>query len=230
VLHQFFKHSQLGVFSKESDFRENEARYAVIEHVFTPSKVPTKDSFLNKSETRRLVMYARPEQHAERNLFALGVLGLRRAIERGIVRGPWELVGVGALSEGRKIYLPEGYVLYLRAKMDYDEYAKLLADTDVGLSLMYAPHPGLVAYELAKAGAKVVTNTFGLRTAEYLRSKSENLVPCAPTIEGIAAGLEQAILGLQDIESRLRGAKIFGPSSWDEVYSDQFFAAITGFY
>ena len=136
---------------------------------------------------------------------------------------------MGALSAGHRVHFPEGYELYLLPKMSGDEYANLLTDTDVGLSLMYAPHPGLVAYELARAGAKVVTNTFGLRNTEYLRSISENLVPCAPTIEGIASGIEAAILGLEDIDSRLRGAQICGPSSWDDVYNDHFFTTIAEF-
>ena len=229
ILRIFFEQSQLGVFSKELNGGANKAEYAVIEHVLTPLKPPTRESMLKKSGTRRFVMYARPEPHAERNLFAVGVLGLRRAIERGIVKGSWELVGVGALSEGHKVYLPEGYELYLQPKMNSAEYAKLLSGTDVGLSLMYAPHPGLVAYELAKAGAKVVTNTFGIRSDKFIRSISENLVPCAPTIEGIASGIEQAILGLEDIESRLRGAQIPAPHAWDEVYNDNFFSSIAGF-
>jgi len=76
---------------------------------------------------------------------------------------------------------------------------------------------------------RVVTNTFSNRSAEYLRSISENLIPCDPTIEGIAEGIRQAVTSLDDIESRLRGAKIPGPHSWDEVFDDKFFDKLSGF-
>ena len=184
---------------------------------------------VKKDGTRRLIMYARPERHAARNLFALGVLGLRRAIERGIIRDSWEMIGVGALAGGHTVYLPEGYELYLKARITSDEYAALLADADVGISLMYAPHPGLVSYELAKAGARVVTNTFGNRYFVYLQNVSENIIPCEATIEGIAIGIEKAVFGLGDIKSRLRGASIRGPTSWNDVYDDRFFNNLSDF-
>jgi hypothetical protein len=94
---------------------------------------------------------------------------------------------------------------------------------------MYAPHPGLVSFELAEAGVRVVTNTFSSRSSEYLRSISENLVPCEPTIEGIADGIDRAVSRLDDTESRLRGANIRGPRSWDEVFDDKFFGELSGF-
>ena len=228
ALRRYFELSRLGPFTNDLSNSVGH-KYAVIEHVFTRLELPSRERMVNKNGTRRLVMYARPEQHAARNLFALGILGLRRAIERGIVNGPWEMVGVGALASRHTVYLPEGYELHLKARMKSDEYAALLSDTDVGISLMYAPHPGLVAYELAKAGARVVTNTFGNRDSKYLRDISENLVPCDATIDGVASGIEQAVLGLEDIELRLRGANISGPSSWSDVYDDCFFDRLSGF-
>ena len=140
------------------------------------------------------------------------------------------MLGIGALSVGQKVQLPRDYELILKPKMPVEEYARFIADTDVGISLMYAPHPGLVSFELAEAGVRVVTNTFGSRSSEYLRSISENLVPCDPTIEGIAEGIGRAVRSLDDIESRLRGANILGPRSWDEVFDDNFFAKLSGFF
>jgi hypothetical protein len=114
--------------------------------------------------------------------------------------------------------------------MPIEEYALFIGGTDLGISLMYASHPGLVSFELAEAGVRVVTNTFSTRSSEYLRGISENLVPCDPTIEGIAEGIERAVSGLDDTESRLRGANIPGPRSWDEVFDDKFFAKLSGFF
>ena len=46
--------------------------------------------------------------------------------------------------------------------------AALLRDHDVGLALMYTPHPSLVPIEMASAGMLTVTNTFENKTAEAL--------------------------------------------------------------
>lgn len=139
------------------------------------------------------------------------------------------MFGIGALSAGQKVQLPRDYELFLKPKMPVEEYARFIADADVGISLMYAPHPGLVSFELAESGVRVVTNTFGGRSSEYLRSISENLVPCDPTIEGIAEGIDRAVRSLDDIESRLRGANIPGPRSWEEVFDDKFFDKLSSF-
>jgi hypothetical protein len=203
-LRYFFEQAELGVFDKRQS--ESRPQYIVIEHVRARVKAPTRESMAGDGRSRRLVMYARPELHAARNLFPLGILGLSRAIERGVLVGSWEMSGIGALSAGHKVQLPRGYELVLKPKMPIEEYARFIADTDVGIGLMYAAHPGLVSFELAEAGVRVVTNTFSSRSSEYLRSISENLVPCDPTIEGIAEGIHQAVSSLDDIESRLRGA------------------------
>jgi hypothetical protein len=228
ALRSFFEVNDLGVFSdKNSTACPRE--YIVIEHVLSKVRAPSRSMLLKKKGSRRLVLYARPEQHASRNLFPLAVLGLRRAIERGTIQGVWEMLGVGALSPGRKVALSGEYELFLQPRTGPDEYARMLSDTDVGIALMYGPHPGLVPFELAKAGARVVTNSFSNRCSEHLRGISENIVPCAPTIEGIATALEEAIHGLDDVDSRLRGANISAPLSWSDVFTDHFFERLSKF-
>ncbi len=228
ALRYFFEQAKFGIFGKRQS--EGLPEYIVMEHVRARVPAPTREGMARNGRPRRLVMYARPEQHAARNLFPLGILGLSRAIERGVLTGSWEMSGIGALSVGQKVRLPRDYELILKPKMLVEEYAQFIAATDVGISLMYAPHPGLVSFELAEAGVRVVTNTFGSRSSEYLRSISENLVPCDPTIEGIAEGIGRAVGSLDDIESRLRGANIPGPRSWDEVFGDKFFDKLSGLF
>jgi hypothetical protein len=227
-LRYFFEQAKLGIFGKQQS--KGCSEYIVIEHTHARVKAPTREGLARNGRSRRLVMYTRPEPHAARNLFPLGILGLSRAIERGVLVGSWEMLGIGALSAGHRVQLPRGYELFLKPKMPIEEYALFIAGTDLGISLMYAWHPGLVSFELAEAGARVVTNTFSIRSSEYLRGISENLVPCDPTIEGIAEGIERAVSGLDDTESRLRGANIPGPRSWDEVFDDKFFAKLSGFF
>ena len=63
-----------------------DAASAAFENAITAVEPPGADE-LARRETRRLLFYARPEPHAARNMFELGVLALRRALDAGRVRG-----------------------------------------------------------------------------------------------------------------------------------------------
>ena len=117
-----------------------------------------------------------------------------------------------------------GHELNLHAKMTEAEYAAFMHKVDVGLSLMDAPHPGLLALEMASVGARVVTNTFDNRSETYLRGLSENIIPCEPTISGIKQALIEAIESLRDFSGRVSGMRVNrSPGSWSEVFNDDFF-------
>src|SRR5260370_42156288 len=115
--------------------------------------------------------------------------------------------------------------MQIHSKFSEPEYREFLRDVDIGVSLMYAPHPSLVPYEMAQAGARVVTNVFENRDEQYLRSISENIVPCHPTVESIAAAITTAMGSLSDVDSRVRGASLRHrplDSSWQEVFGERF--------
>ena len=48
----------------------------------------------------------------------------------------------------------------------------MLRDHDVGLALMYTPHPSLVPIEMASAGMLTVTNSFENKTPERMTAIS----------------------------------------------------------
>ena len=58
---------------------------ASFQNAITAIEPPTAAELAARS-TRRLLFYARPEPHAARNMFELGVLALSRAVEEGRVR------------------------------------------------------------------------------------------------------------------------------------------------
>jgi hypothetical protein len=222
-LKDYFQHHRLGIFygdrlpSRRRDF-------AVFEHVLTKLRAPTLAD-LKSRPSRTLIFYARPEAHAKRNLFPLALIALQDMAQEGSFVGPWEFHGVGALTE-MMIPLGRGHKLDLHARMTEAEYIAFMHKVDVGLSLSYAPHPGLVGFEMASIGARVVTNTFDNRSETYLRRLSENIIPCEPTISGIKQALTEAIGSLHDFSGRVRGMRINrsqGVNSWSEVFNDDFF-------
>jgi hypothetical protein len=178
--------------------------------------------------SRRLLFYARPEPHAARNMFELGVLALSRALERGAFAG-WELHGIGTVSPGRRLHLGGGDWMQLLPRAGQADYAELLRDHDVGLALMYTPHPSLVPIEMAAAGMLAVTNTFENKTADALTAISPNLVAAAPTVESVADALCAAAGDAGDAGARVRGSAVRWSRDWDESLGPALLDRVTAF-
>ena len=110
--------------------------------------------------------------------------------------------------------------LDLLPRSEQSAYAGVLRDHDVGLSLMYTPHPSLVPIEMASAGMLTVTNAFENKTPEAMAAISPNLITTEPTIEAIAAGLGEAAAAAGDFERRARGAAVQWSRAWDDSFDD----------
>ena len=100
------------------------------------------------------------------------------------------------------------------------DYGELLREHDVGLALMYTPHPSLVPIEMASAGMLAVTNTFENKTAEALAAISPNLVAAEPTIDGVAAALVAARRGGRRRRRRARGSPVAGAATGTTSFDD----------
>lgn len=213
-----FKNNKLGVFETESAAEEP----LWFDHVLTKVRAPTVEGLSGRTG-KRLLFYARPESHAARNLFEIGFLGLKEAIRKGYFDRTWSFDGVGTLVDKRYVDIGEGRIMNMMPKLDGGSYGELLGGYDIGLSLMYAPHPGLVHFEMAAAGMNVVVNEYGERNQEYFEKKSKNFVVTRPTISGVAEALGKAAEKALDVEARVnQSMRIGSESSWDRVFTDDF--------
>ena len=214
ALKTYFLQNCLGVFAGGED---RPGDYTVFEHVLT---APVIQAAHDDAPPRRrtFFVYARPEAHAGRNLFEVAVLALRAALERVELRNAWDFVGAGALSELPDVSLTAEHTLKLKARMAREDYAGLIARTYAGLSLMYAPHPSLVPFELAQNGAIVVTNVYSNRDVAFFRGISENIVPADLTLKDITERLVDALRAADAMDEKAAG-RLSGPwsRSWDEV-------------
>ena len=98
-------------------------------------------------------------------------------------------------------------------------YGAFMREHDVGLALMYTPHPSLVPLEMASAGLVTVTNTFENKTAEALRAISGNLIAAEPGLDALASALGEAAARAEDVDARLRGSRMRWPRDWGESFS-----------
>ena len=217
LLRGYFRAHRVGVYA-DGDRRGDQASIA-FENAITRVS-PVRSAELAARRTRRLLFYARPEPHAARNMFELGVLGLARAAAAGVFEGGWELNGIGSVRGGSRIALGGRSAVNLIPRSGQDAYARLLRDHDVGLALMYTPHPSLVPLEMASAGMLTVTNSFENKSPEALAAISPNLLAVHPTPDAIAAGLRAAVESVHEIARRLTGAQVNWSARWEQSFSD----------
>ena len=140
--------------------------------------------------------------------------------------GDWAFDGIGSLRTEASIRLGRGNVLQLTTRLPLGDYVGSLRGYDVGLSLQYAPHPGVVHFEMAACGMVVVTNTFSNRSAADLREISANLLGAEPTPEGVAAGLVDAVARSRDVEARAKAAAEPWVTDWADSFNDDVMAAV----
>jgi hypothetical protein len=223
LLREHFRRHGIGVYAGGAE--AGDAASATFRNAITAVTAPAAAELASR-RPRRLLFYARPEPHAARNLFELGVLALGRAAADGVFADGWELRGIGTTSLGRRLAVGGGASLELLPRTAQGDYAAVLRRHDVGLALMHTPHPSMVPIEMAAAGMLTVTSSFEHKTPEAMAAISPNLLTAAPTVEGVAAALAEAVAGSADVERRLAGSVVDWPRSWDETFPDTLMARI----
>jgi glycosyltransferase involved in cell wall biosynthesis len=223
LLRGYFRNHRIGVYAGGE--LEGDVRSASFQNAITPVRPPAAAELASRAP-RRLLFYARPEDHAARNMFELGVLALARGVQEGLFADGWELRGIGTVNPGRSVSLGAGASLELLPRAGQESYADLLREHDVGMALMYTPHPSLVPIEMASAGLLAVTTSFENKTAAALQEISGNLIAAEPTVEGVLAGLRSAVAGAADVERRLRGSEVRWSRSWDESFEPELMAEL----
>jgi hypothetical protein len=186
---------------------------AVDPRVFAPRDGPRRGP-------RRLAFYARPKN--PRNLFDLGLLALRRAATRGVFdAGEWEFAAIG--QEVPDLELSERHTLRAVPWLDYEAYGQFLHESDILLSLMLSPHTSYPPLEMAATGGRVVTNTFGTKTAEALRAFSPAIHGVQPTVDALVDALAEAVRSVEAAPDGIDGGDARTsalPATWHEALAE----------
>jgi glycosyltransferase involved in cell wall biosynthesis len=223
LLRDYFRRHAIGVYAAGE--RSGDEHSAAFENAITPVTPPTARELAGRVP-RRLLFYARPEAHAARNMFELGALALARAVGEGVFADGWELHGIGTIGRGGTVSLGGGAELTVLPRADQRSYGELLGQHDVGLALMYTPHPSLVPIEMASAGLLTVTTSFENKTAAAMEAISSNLITVPPTVDGVVAGLRTAAADASNVERRLRGSQVRWSRDWDDSLSSALIARL----
>ena len=160
---------------------------------------------------RRFFFYARPNN--VRNLYWRGIAAVSSAIEEGVLASEnWAFYFVG--KEAPELILPGAVRPQIINDAPREEYLRIVRGVDVGLSLVYSPHPSYPPFDLAASGAVVVTNRFGAAKMDLSRY-SPNILCVEPSVPGLVAGLRRAVALAEDQAMRTVNAAKFGmPRDW----------------
>jgi hypothetical protein len=217
LLRDYFRSHRFGVFS--GDGADGDRQSAAFARAIGPADAPTARE-LAERRSRRLLFYARPESRGAVNMFELGAIALARAAADGVFSPDWEFHGIGTRERSDPLALGSGAVLEMTPRRPPAEYAKLLRAHDVGLALAYTPHPSMPAIEMASAGMLTVTNSFENKTSQAVNAISSNLITVEASLEGLDAGLREAVAGVDDCVRRTRGSEVHWSHDWDEAFND----------
>lgn len=105
---------------------------------------------------RRIVVYGRPA--VARNCWSLAAEGLRAWAARHPGQRDWEAVSAG--MDHPPLPLGDGRTLRALGKLSLEDYAALLSESALGLSLMASPHPSYPPLEMAHFGLRTLTNAY----------------------------------------------------------------------
>src|SRR5690606_38065330 len=124
-----------------------------------------------------------------RNLFFRGLSIIDEALVRGIIGPNWEIIFAGS-DDMFNIVFSNGRRPKILGKLDWREYASFLSEIDLGLCLMFTPHPSYPPLDIASSGGVVLSNNYkNKKSLEY----SKNIICRNLNKESFLSGLEDAV-------------------------------------
>ena len=225
-LRDYFRQNSLGVFAEACGMGETNS-VSFQNTITSVGEITAAD--LSDRHPRKLLLYARPEPHAARNMFEIAVLAISQAVKKGYFDAEWEFYGIGTVGPGLHVPLSDEITMQLLPRQSQDSYRDVLRSHDLGMSLMYTPHPSLVPIEMASAGMLVVTNTYANKTRDKLTAISTNLIGAEPEVDALSLALRDAVSKIDDYESRVRGSRVAWSKDWEEAFNPQVWNPIERF-
>jgi hypothetical protein len=182
---------------------------------------PAFPDTIYRRSTRRLagrlqfLFYARPNH--PRNLYFRGLEAIDTAINQEVIDlKRWDLNFVG--RDLSPITLARGVKPVVLTNLSWADYGELLGRVDLGLSLMYTPHPSYPPLDLVASGAVAVTNRFGPKVD--LSAYSSNLITVGVDVPALVAGIAQGVNVAADAATRraqYEASRI--ARSWEESFA-----------
>ena len=121
------------------------------------------------AKKKQILIYGRPG--TERNAFSLIVYALKDWAREYRSASEWIVYSAG--EDHKDIDLGNSVTLKSLGKLSLEEYARVLKESYIGISLMVSPHPSYPPLEMATFGVKTITNRYENKD---LASFSSNII------------------------------------------------------
>lgn len=149
-----------------------------------------KNHLVNDAEMPRqkqIIVYGRPS--VPRNVFGFVVASLQQAFQGRNDANEWKLLSLGENHPAMRI--ADNTYLRSTGKLNLDEYARVMEESYLGISLMVSPHPSYPPLEMSSFGVKTITNTFANKD---LSSFNDNIISVSKfDCDHIAQAISQAL-------------------------------------
>lgn len=175
---------------------------------------PGDQSFIKKDKYR-LFFYSRPGN--PRNLFYTGLNILEEGCKAGLInKDKWEIFFAG--SDVPKIYFYNGIIPVNLGHLKWKDYLDFIKTVDLGLCLMYTPHPSYPPLDIISSGGVVLTNKYmNKETLDY----SKNIICKKLSFDDMLIGIEEGVMLAQN--NLMRKENYYNNivnKSWDKSFSD----------
>ncbi|MEM7780752.1 MAG: hypothetical protein AAF697_10210 [Pseudomonadota bacterium] len=158
----------------------------VFEPVINEKLRPFLDQVAGAPRKKQILIYGRPT--VNRNCFPALVRGLKRWTAAYPEFADWDVVSAG--TPHAPVDIGAGRQVRSLGKLSLEDYAGLLLESSVGVSLMASPHPSYPPLEMAHFGLRTVTNTY---TGKDLVGYNPNLISLRSiAADALASGIADA--------------------------------------
>lgn len=140
---------------------------ALKEKLLTLKNVPRK---------KKIIVYGRPS--VARNAFEIIVDSLIITFKNRNDINDWEFISVGEQHE--PVIIGGNNNLKSIGKLTLEDYAKLMNEAYIGISLMISPHPSYPPLEMSTFGVKTITNCYANKDMSYFNDNIISVKNCDP--------------------------------------------------
>ena len=118
---------------------------------------------------KQIVIYGRP--NTPRNAFGIINEALVKAFEKIDDYKGWKIISMG--EEHIPGFVKDKLLIRSVGKLSLDDYAKIMEESYLGISLMISPHPSYPPLEMSSFGIKTITNKYENKDMSYF---NENII------------------------------------------------------
>ncbi|CAI3245654.1 MULTISPECIES: hypothetical protein [Clostridium] len=135
-------------------------------------------TFKTFKKKKQILIYGRPS--VQRNAFELIAESLRLWVWKQPDAREWRIYSVG--EKHPEVNLGNGIKIESLGKLTLEEYANLMAESYVGISLMISPHPSYPPLEMSTFGMQVITNSYANKDISNFNDNIISLNSLSPDI------------------------------------------------